>query len=90
MNTTNPKLDDVLDKFGCIECRSFPYDEDVAQAKQTILSDLMDIVGEDEPEEYYTKRMGRMVAHPHKENWAKNRLRAQLKRAIRAYVGVES
>lgn len=95
----NPKLDHRLSNLASclreVEVRGHkilrPYtEEQLNETKQTILSDLLAIVGEDEPEEYYTKRMGRMVAHPHKENWAKNKLRAQLRQAIQAYVGVES
>lgn len=95
--TTNPKLDDVLDKFGCIECRSFPYDKDIDKAKQTILSDLLQLIGEDDvqiwDEQFWM--CDRCDFQPTDDTkhcicYYRNQLRAELRQAIRAYCGVES
>lgn len=87
MNTPNPKLDDVLEKLGCIECRSFPNDEYIDEAKQIILSDLLAMLPE------------KKSPDTTKDDWANTELQQvkgyntaieEAQAAIQAYVGVES
>ncbi len=91
-NTTNPKLDDVLNNF---------YDDDgtmsnrikaLDQAKQTILSDLLAMLPEKHTSHEHcviTGQVGSMTRH---EEYAKQQVYIieQVEAAIRAYVGVES
>lgn len=103
MNTTKPLLDDVLLTL-LKQSTKYPEQvtvdyEPIKQAKQTILSDLLQVIGEDERIDIQSDFDKIDVPHLETDKYpgldgvrqaSRNLLRAKLREAIRAYVGVES